>query len=510
MFGMSTGGYQWDFTVVFNNTDALLQGLWVTLAITFYAIVAGSILGVLVAYAKGSRNLIVRPLANGFTDIFRAIPVLVTMIWLFYSFPSITLFLGFVGPIRLGPELASVIALAIYLAALLADILRAGMDSIQPGQYDVARTLGMNSFQIIRHIQIPQVLKLTLPAILGQYASTLLLSSLASVIAVGELLHQAQNIITNQYHALEVYTTVALLYLAVAWPITFLAKRLNRLPSVSRPSADDLGQIEVDIPKRSPSLALKAESVGLESKQGNLILKNITIDVAPGTVLGIFGPSGAGKSSLIRVIAGLTAPSRGCCAWRNSTSPSTPLRFGYVPQGFFLWPHLSAAENVALALRVVDHKTRAEARQTATHWLNQLGLAHRKDAKTATLSGGELQRVAIARALAINPQIFLLDEITSSLDPELISQVIDMLSAIVKSGATVIIVSHHFSTIYSLIDNALFISSGQQLDFGPKQDVFSGRVPQIKQFLARHALWEAMPPLKTAPDESKMEPSSAR
>ena len=149
---------------------------------------------------------------------------------------------------------------------------------------------------------------------------------------------------------------------------------------------------------------------------------------------------------------------------------------------------------MALALRVVNRKTRTEARQIANHWLTQLGLASLQNAKPATLSGGEAQRVAIARALAINPEIFLLDEITSSLDPELIGQVIDMLAAIVESGATVIIVSHHFGTLYGLIDQALFISAGRQIDFGPKEVVFSGRVPKVRIFLARHALWEALPP----------------
>jgi polar amino acid transport system permease protein len=493
MLTTSTGGYQWDFTVILNNANALVKGLGVTLAITLYAIVVGSVLGSLVAHAKGSQIRLVQALANGFTDIFRAIPVLVTMIWLFYSFPSITVSLGLPSPIRLDPQFASVIALSIYLAAQLADILRAGIDSIPAGQYDVARTLGMSSAQVIRYIQIPQVLKLTFPAVLGQYVSTLLLGSLASVIAVGELLHQAQNIITNQYHALEVYTTVALIYLAVAWPVTFLAKTLSRQSFRATRREGELGPLQIVLPKRTPSLGLDVESLELISERGQSILNDINFRISPGTVLGIFGPSGAGKSSLLRLLAGLSAPSSGCCVWQDSGGKTPPPRCGYVPQGLYLWPHLSAAENIALALHVVDQKTRDQARQIALQWLAQLGLADRIDAKPGTLSGGEAQRVAIARALAINPEVFLLDEITSALDPELIAQVIEILSAIVRSGATVIIVSHHFSAVYSLIDNALFIGDGRQLDFGPKADVFSGRIPKILQFLARHALWEPLP-----------------
>jgi len=498
---MSTGGYQWDFTVVFRNAHALLQGLGVTLTITFYAIIIGTTLGAVVAYAKGSRSQLLRGLANAFTDAFRAIPVLVMMIWLFYSFPSFTSFLEFISPIRLDAQMVSVIALAIYLAAQLADILRTGLDSIPTGQYDVGRSLGMTAGQIVRYIQVPQVVMLTLPAVLGQYASTLLLSSLASVIAVGELLHQAQNIITNQYHALEVYTAVALLYLAVAWPITYFAKRLSRRSSKTVQAQEDLDEIEVVVPSRSPSFRLDADSLGFTDKSGNVLVEDISFDLNPGEVLGIFGPSGAGKSTLIRILAGLIVPSQGRCSWRDHAGlVSQPPRFGYVPQGLFLWPHLTATENVALALEAVDKMTRAEAHQSTNHWLDQLGLAHRRDAKPDTLSGGEAQRVAIARALAANPEVFLLDEITSSLDPELITQVIGMLSAIVKSGATVIIVSHNYSSVYPLIDKALFIDAGHQLDFGEKETVFSGRVPRIQSLLSRHAQWEPMPPLVTSND----------
>jgi polar amino acid transport system permease protein len=495
---MVTDGYQWDFSVVFSNAPALLAGLGVTLGITAYSILIGSALGALIAYAKGSRVWLVQMLANAFTDAFRAIPVLVMMIWLFYSFPSITLWLGFSTPIRLDPEPAAIAALAIYLAAQLADILRAGLDSIPSGQYDVAKTLGLSPGQIVSHIQVPQVLMLTLPAILGQYASTLLLSSLASVIAVGELLHQAQTIITNQYHALEVYTTIAMMYLAVAWSITYLAKKLGRKPKSSITPQENFDGFEVTIPPRSASVDLEVEALGYTSDAGVTILVDLNFTLERGSVLGIFGPSGAGKSTLVRLLTGLIPPSRGHYHWRrnNGSGESKPPQLGYVPQGLFLWPHLTASENVALALQLVGRNTRADARQSANNWLSQLGLAHRLDAKPATLSGGELQRVAIARALAVNPEVFLLDEITSSLDPELISQVIDILAAIVKSGAMVIIVSHNYGSVYSLIDKALFLSGSQQLDFGEKEAVFSGRIPRIRALLSRHAQWESLPQLK--------------
>ena len=485
-------GYQWDFSIIFDYADVLLRGLLKTLSLTFQSVLVGSLCGILVAWLKGSRKGMVRLVANGFTDAFRAVPVLVMMIWLFYSFPSLSVALG-ARPIRIGPELAAVVALSLYLAAQLADILRAGIDSIPKGQFEVARTLGLQRSQIVLHIEAPQVLRLVLPAVLGQYASTLLLSSLASVIAVEELLHQAQNVIASRYHSLEIYTVVALLYLAVAWPITVLAKRLSRvkLRLAEQRQQTEGRPMEVEIPKQESHTFLQVEGMTLLGDTHEKILQKIGFELPPRSVLGLFGPSGSGKTSVLRALAGLSNPSEGTIRWQNTDVDNRCPRLGYVPQDLSLWPHLSALENVALALRVVARKSKVEAQETADIWLDRLGLASRRSAKPKTLSGGEAQRVAIARALAINPEVLLLDEITSALDPELVTEVTEVLGAIAHSGRTMIIVSHHLSAIYPLSTHAIFLHRGRQMDFGPKELVFSGRNAEVATFLSRHALWGA-------------------
>ena len=483
--------YQWDFSIVVSYADVLLRGLLKSLSVTGQSVLAGTLAGIFVAWLKGSRNRPVRLLANSFTDAFRAVPVLVMMIWLFYSFPSLCAVLG-AKPIRINPELAAVIALSLYLAAQLADILRAGIDSIPKGQYEVAQTLGMQQRQVVWHIEVPQVLRLVLPAVLGQYSATLLLSSLGSVIAVEELLHQAQNIIASRYHSLEIYTVVALLYLIVAWPITVVAKRLG-CPRARRPSQYETTgapPAEIEIPKQEAHTTLRVDGISLLGDSKEKILDEVGFELPPRSVLALFGPSGSGKTSVLRVLAGLSTPSRGRAHWRNGEADSRGPRLGYVPQGLSLWPHLSALENVALALRVVEGRRKAEARQTAAFWLERLGFSHRKDAKPDTLSGGEAQRVAIARALAIKPEVLLLDEVTSALDPELVTEVMDVLSAIAGSGRTMIIISHHLSAVYPLSTHALFLYRGCQKDFGLKELVFSGRNREVATFLSRHALWK--------------------
>jgi len=502
---LAFSSYPWDFSVVVANWRALLRGLGVTLEISLYAITLGTLAGAAIAYAKGSVNPAVRVLANAFTDRFRAIPVLVMMVWLFYCFPSIMLLLGFESPIRLESRTVSVLALAIYLAAQLADILRAGLDSIPSNQYEIARALGIGESRIIRHIQIPQVILLTLPAVLGQYASTLLLSSLASVIAAAELLHAAQNIITNQYHTLEVYTTVALLYLAIAWPLTWAAKRIGKRSGTSQQN-EELAPVKLIVGPHTLIPTLEVVGAGVKSESGAQILEDIHFRINPGDVVGVFGRSGAGKSTLIRLLVHSLEPTTGQVRWFSpSGSECSKLCFGYVPQGLALWPHLSALENVALALWTNQGKSRAEARSEAQYWLQQLGLEQRSKAKPGFLSGGEAQRVAIARALAIRPAIFLLDEITSSLDPELISQVVEILTAIAKSGASVVLVGHDYRYVYNLINKALFLELGRLVDFGEKGAVFEGRVPQVGNFLSHYAKWDCLPQLQATPPRLPVE-----
>ena len=177
-------------------------------------------------WLKNSHWWIVRFIANAYTDICRSVPVLVVMIWLFFSLPSLlTIPAGRLpfASVRNSPPWQHV---PIYLAAILGDLFRSGIDSVQSGQIDVARTLGFSWLQVQSSIVLPQAIRLVLAPLLGQYIATLLLSSLASVIAVEEA-SWGQNLIANRYHSLEIYSTVPLSIQPCTYQSRFLAKYLG-------------------------------------------------------------------------------------------------------------------------------------------------------------------------------------------------------------------------------------------------------------------------------------------
>lgn len=201
-------------------------------------------------------------------------------------------------------------------------------------------------------------------------------------------------------------------------------------------------------------------------------LRDVTIDVYPGTVVGLRGPSGSGKSTLLNVIGCITEPNAGMLnldgelvyenKWLRSDLRKLRLeKIGFIFQSHNLLPFLNAWENVAVA-RVLAGATAAHAKTRALELLNYLGVEKRSDASPGQLSGGEAQRIAIARALANNPRIILADEPTAALDSQRARTVIDLLKKVaLEQKAAVIVVTHdekifdRFDIVYSLRDGAL-------------------------------------------------------
>ncbi|PZP47514.1 MAG: glutamine ABC transporter ATP-binding protein [Azospirillum brasilense] len=217
------------------------------------------------------------------------------------------------------------------------------------------------------------------------------------------------------------------------------------------------------------------------------ILRDIDLSVAKGEVLGIIGPSGSGKSSLLRCIAGLDPLSGGRVTVEGKVARPGDGAIGMVFQNFALWPHLSAEENVAMPLRVARKMPRAEAREIAQRMLARVGLAQQAGRKPATLSGGQQQRVAIARTLAARPRLVLFDEPTASLDPELTTEVLDVIRDLAKDGLTMLVVSHEMGFIASVATRALFMEAGRVLVDGPAQEVFTHPAEErLQRFLATY------------------------
>jgi polar amino acid transport system ATP-binding protein len=233
---------------------------------------------------------------------------------------------------------------------------------------------------------------------------------------------------------------------------------------------------------------------GVSKRYGRaLVLDKIDLSLAEHEVVCLIGASGSGKSTLLRcadllepIDAGsITLDGRAVSA-DDRDADATRRQLGIVFQGFSLFPHLTALENVALAPRVALGLTAAAAEKRARALLKQLGLAAKASAYPDSLSGGQQQRVAIARALATEPKVLLLDEITSALDPVLVADVLEALRALAKSGATMLIATHEMAFAADVADRICYLEGGEIIEQGSPEKIFkTPRDPRTRAFLKR-------------------------
>jgi polar amino acid transport system ATP-binding protein len=223
------------------------------------------------------------------------------------------------------------------------------------------------------------------------------------------------------------------------------------------------------------------------------VLDGIDLTIAAGEVVVVCGPSGSGKSTLIRCVNGLERIQRGeivvlgqSVTRRGVDLPALRTRVGMVFQAFNLFPHMTALENIMLAPMKVRRLSRAEAEKTARAILARVGLADKADAYPANLSGGQQQRVAIARALAMQPKIMLFDEPTSALDPEMINEVLDVMTSLARDGMTMMCVTHEMGFARRVAHRVVFMDAGQVVEIGTPQEFFaSPRTDRGRQFLSK-------------------------
>ena len=225
----------------------------------------------------------------------------------------------------------------------------------------------------------------------------------------------------------------------------------------------------------------------------NLVLDDFSLEVEPGECVVLIGASGSGKSTLLRCINLLEVVDDGVIELNGSdiTDPRVDAdrvrsRMGIVFQAFNLFPHLSVLDNITLAPRKVHKLGRAEAEQKARAMLARVGLEDRAQARPDELSGGQQQRVAIARALVNSPELMLLDEVTSALDPELVGEVLSLLAELKADGMTMLLSTHEMSFARQVADKVCFLHGGRLLEVGPPEQVLGNpQQDRTRQFLAR-------------------------
>ena len=225
----------------------------------------------------------------------------------------------------------------------------------------------------------------------------------------------------------------------------------------------------------------------------NAVLRGVDLSVAQHEVVVLIGASGSGKSTLLKTVNLLERIDDGQILL-SGTDISDPrvdvdrvrARIGVVFQHYNLFPHLSVLNNVALALRQVHNVPKAQADQRGLHLLARIGLADRARDYPDRLSGGQQQRVAIARAIATDPELLLLDEITSALDPQLVGEVLDLVGELKAAGSTIVMATHEIGFARRVADRVVFLADGVVVEQGPPGQVLDDpQQPATREFLAR-------------------------
>ena len=238
----------------------------------------------------------------------------------------------------------------------------------------------------------------------------------------------------------------------------------------------------------------KLRLLGVVKRFGNrLVLDHVDLDVARGEVISLIGSSGSGKSTLLRCI-NLLEPTDDGVIELDGVDVAEPgldadpirRRIGMVFQSFNLFPHMTVLRNVTLGPRKVLGQSAREADGLARELLGRIGLADKADEYPDRLSGGQQQRVAIVRALAMQPEIMLLDEITSALDPELVGEVLDLVRDLRTQGMTMLIATHEMEFAREISDRVCFLHAGRILEQGPPGQLFTAPTEErTRAFLQR-------------------------
>jgi len=218
----------WDFASVFSNTDALLAGAGGTLRLFAICLVLGLGFGLVAGLARYSTRRVFYWPATAFVEFFRNTPVLVQILWFYFALPMLV-------PFDISPLIAATLGISLNSAAFSAEIYRGGIQSIEPGQWEAARALGMTGAQAMRRVILPQALRRMLPALTNRAIEIFKMSTLASVVAYVELLQQGKLIASLNYNPIEAYTVVALIFFVLLYPMVqatyVLERRLGRSDS---------------------------------------------------------------------------------------------------------------------------------------------------------------------------------------------------------------------------------------------------------------------------------------
>ncbi len=213
--------YQWDFAPVLRYAPLLVRGAEITLLYTVGSVALGLIIGLLIGLGRLTSSVLLNAPLIALTEIFRCTPLLVQIVWFYYALPVLL-------HIQIPADVAAMTVLSLYTGVFYAEIFRGGIVSIERGQWDAARALGLSRWQVMRLVILPQAIRRMIPPFVNQSVTQLKNTSLVSVIAVPDLLYQGTSIAETTYRPLELYTVVAVVYFALLFPSTMAAQWYER------------------------------------------------------------------------------------------------------------------------------------------------------------------------------------------------------------------------------------------------------------------------------------------
>jgi len=214
--------YEWRFDILWQYRYVFLLGIVGTLSLTGLSMLFGLIFGIPVGIGRLSNSRIIKFFSGAFIEVFRDTPILVQLVWVFYCLPILT-------GIRMDAFTSATLAMSLHATAYLAEVYRAGIASIDKGQVEAGRVVGMSSWQTMRRIILPQAIQRVIPPMMNVFADFMKASALASVIGVWELFREASNVITTTYRPLEVYSAMAVIYFLMIYPVVWAAPRLEAM-----------------------------------------------------------------------------------------------------------------------------------------------------------------------------------------------------------------------------------------------------------------------------------------
>lgn len=471
----------------------------------------GTVLGMGIALGRQSRSAVVRRIFGTYVWLFRSMPLLILIIFV-YNTPQIVPGLR---PLLSNPFWAGLIAIVLSETAYISEIHRGGLMSVGKGQQEAARALGIRYQQMMLRIVIPQAFRISLPALGNEFVSILKLTSLVSVISLGEILMTGQRLYTQNFKVLETLAAVAFYYVFLVSVFDYLQSWFEQHLDVSHRQTELLEKSEAPVdydqslgaPRslhpHSGEVVVNARDV--KKSFGRVqVLHGIDLDVHRGEVVALIGPSGSGKTTMLRMLNHLETPDSGTieidgepmgyaptpdggiCELPDAAVAQQRRRVGMVFQHFNLFPHLTVMQNLLLAPRLAGRdKTEPTLEADALALLRKVGLDEHANRYPYQLSGGQQQRVAIARALAMKPDVMLFDEPTSALDPEVVGEVLQVMSSLAAEGMTMVIVTHEMGFVERVADWVVFMDQGLIVEQGRPAELFKNpKEERTKRFFS--------------------------